>query len=1040
MRTAIAVRSLCIAAAVAAVAVACGSSDSSQFVDPNANLDEAGAPPIGTFNPPADGGGNEGGPSSCVKQTCATAKANCGPIGDGCGGVVQCGTSCPVGETCGGGGVASTCGKPACATKTCAQQSLECGQAGDGCGGPLNCGTCEAGSSCGLGGPSKCGAGGVGGPDGGVCVPTKTTCAVGDCGPIADGCGGLITCPVTCAVAGQTCGGGGTASLCGAPPCTKKTCGTQNCGFIADGCGGSVDCWPPAPAPSICGPGQSCGGAGVANTCGTPAGCTGLCTQQVTCPGGGTTSIEGYVTSPNGVLPVPNAVVYVPNGVVAAFTPGVKCETCATASGSPLVSTTTDANGHFFLPNMPVSDPAKVTNIPVVVQLGKWRKQLTIATTACVNNKVPAVNPAAQTTFLGGAARPAADHLSAALPRVQTEGDIPLTAISTGQVDGLECVFRKMGVADAEFTDGNGTGRIRLYQDNGATISGGSPAASTLYNPAAFNASGNINGATNASPIVITTSAAHGLATGAIATIAGVKGTTSANGSWTITVVDATHFSLNGSTGNGAYATAGDTWAACAGASCTAEIDKFDAAIFGCVGQQVNKPSAARANVLAYGNKGGRVFATHYSYVWLYNVAGTGSTGFTSDWSGTVNTWWVPTSETSWDNGTVTAPLDTSFPKGVLFSTWLQAPVAPISGTYAAPYAPVNALSSTSPPMIALTEPRKDINPTSPNLSTSGVVPTHTVGGVSQPYAQRWLYTTADNGKACTKAADCETGVCTSLKCVGSVSAGTPAADDAPMHYTFNTDTTKAAALQCGRVLYSDFHVSIGNTFNAVFPAECGGASPTPFTSQEKVLAYFLFDLASCVSSSGPPACVPKTCAAQGLGCGLAGDGCGGPLDCGPCPPGESCGGGGVPSQCGAPACTKKTCSAGQCGKLGDGCGGILDCGICAMGTCGGGGANVCGVAMCNPTGCPMPAPGSVCGPVADGCGATNNCPCQAGVPCVNGLCGAPPCVPRTCGGAGANCGSLADGCGKVLDCGMCVAPQSCGGGGTANLCGGGVN
>ena len=68
------------------------------------------------------------------------------------------------------------------------------------------------------------------------------------------------------------------------------------------------------------------------------------------------------------------------------------------------------------------------------------------------------------------------------------------------------------------------------------------------------------------------------------------------------------------------------------------------------------------------------------------------------------------------------------------------------------------------------------------------------------------------------------------------------------MHYTFNTPTPTPAApaLQCGRVLYSDFHVSIGNTNGVTFPNECNASALTP---QEKVLAYFLFDLASCVSS-----------------------------------------------------------------------------------------------------------------------------------------------------------------------------------------------
>jgi hypothetical protein len=50
------------------------------------------------------------------------------------------------------------------------------------------------------------------------------------------------------------------------------------------------------------------------------------------------------------------------------------------------------------------------------------------------------------------------------------------------------------------------------------------------------------------------------------------------------------------------------------------------------------------------------------------------------------------------------------------------------------------------------------------------------------------------------------------------------------------------------------------------------------------------------------------------------------------------------------------------------------------------------------------------------------------------------PCMPMTCGEQGATCGALADGCGGVLTCGTCVAPQTCGGGGTANVCGGSTN
>lgn len=69
--------------------------------------------------------------------------------------------------------------------------------------------------------------------------------------------------------------------------------------------------------------------------------------------------------------------------------------------------------------------------------------------------------------------------------------------------------------------------------------------------------SATISGATNASPIVITTSAAHNYATGDTVAVNGVGGNTSANGLWTITVVSSTTYSLNGSTGSGAYTSGG---------------------------------------------------------------------------------------------------------------------------------------------------------------------------------------------------------------------------------------------------------------------------------------------------------------------------------------------------------------------------------------------------------------------------------------------------------------------------------------------------
>lgn len=66
-----------------------------------------------------------------------------------------------------------------------------------------------------------------------------------------------------------------------------------------------------------------------------------------------------------------------------------------------------------------------------------------------------------------------------------------------------------------------------------------------------------VTGATNESPIVITTSAAHLFATHDTVAITSVGGNTAANGTWTITKLTSTTFSLNGSTGSGAYTSGG---------------------------------------------------------------------------------------------------------------------------------------------------------------------------------------------------------------------------------------------------------------------------------------------------------------------------------------------------------------------------------------------------------------------------------------------------------------------------------------------------
>jgi len=103
-----------------------------------------------------------GDAATCVPKTCLQLGFNCGPAGDGCGNMLSCGT-CMSPDTCGGGGP-GLCGNPTpdgggvCTPKTCAQLGFTCGPAGDGCGNMLDCGTCQLPNTCGGGGtPRVCG-------------------------------------------------------------------------------------------------------------------------------------------------------------------------------------------------------------------------------------------------------------------------------------------------------------------------------------------------------------------------------------------------------------------------------------------------------------------------------------------------------------------------------------------------------------------------------------------------------------------------------------------------------------------------------------------------------------------------------------------------------------------------------------------------------------------------------------------------------------------------------------------------------------------
>jgi hypothetical protein len=157
--------------------------------------------------------------------------------------------------------------------------------------------------------------------------------------------------------------------------------------------------------------------------------CSGLECQVEKCGGGGSTTVSGYVYAPNGVLPLYDVQVFIPNAPLDPFPKGVQCTQCgAPVSGKPITTALSDSTGHFTLSGVPSG-----SNIPIVVQLGKWRRQTTI----------PMVNGCVTNTLT--------DPEMTRLPKMQSEGSMPHIALTTGGCDQMGCMLPKVGIDPSEF-------------------------------------------------------------------------------------------------------------------------------------------------------------------------------------------------------------------------------------------------------------------------------------------------------------------------------------------------------------------------------------------------------------------------------------------------------------------------------------------------------------------------------------------------------------------------------------------------------------
>lgn len=287
---------------------------------------------------------------------------------------------------------------------------------------------------------------------------------------------------------------------------------------------------------------------------GADGGCQGRACQRVACSGR-TTTLRGRVLDPAGLRPVYGAAVYIPIGELHPIQTGAICRRCDELTVSAVVSTLSDTRGEFVLEDIPV-DAA----LPVVVELGSFRRTITWSVAPCADNAIP-----------DGTVR---------LPRSAEEGSLPRVAVTTGAADSLECLFRGIGIDDAEFVPGGpSTRHIHLFRGTGGggIVNAAVPDASAFWND-----------------------------------------------------ID--------------------------------QLRSYDVVALSCEGQEANETKGgsapgARASMHAYAESGGHVFATHFHRTWFQ---GSPYPDFQSiaEWGG------AAVVGTSYD-------IDTSFPKGAAFSSWL---------------------------------------------------------------------------------------------------------------------------------------------------------------------------------------------------------------------------------------------------------------------------------------------------------------------------------------------------------------------------------
>ncbi len=1007
----------------------------------------------------------------CVPATFeqACAGRQCGVEGDGCGATIDCG-QCPGQQACGlelpfQCSEIPTSSDEQCGARieSCEQVGAECGLIGNGCGGTLDCGTCADGQGCGIAAPNRC-------APTPPCAPRDPSAAcAGGCGLVSNDCGaevdgGLVDCDAQqpCA-SGETCGGGGTPSQCGsgascAVIARAVACADRECGLAGDGCGGSHECGrcaagerceagrcvpPPTcvPQPASwacadkncgltgdgCGGLLSCGSCGayqqcgqdLPNRCGTrpPPGCEPL-TQSEACAGRECGVVfDGCGTTPDHRFDCASAGGRggCPAGEVCGARTPFQCDAPPAPSCTPEGASCAELGWQC---GIAVNRCGQIFDCALEGRTcGPFETCLggIDGPTECVGDvgdcplcaSVPSCGAQAPTRLVGRVVTPgrsAADTANqVGVPnafvyvlRSASRGDLPPIATGIPEQGAAcdRCTEQELGpVLVSAVTDA--TGRFALE----GSIPIGSEfllvtkvgkfrrAARVTLPPAAACATTELDETLPANPTRLPRRVDDGLAVN-IPAIAISTGRIDAMECVLEKMgVSPSQFGNPDSEARVHLYRGGPSAAEAAGARIDAatphdaelygslpRLRGYDLLIADCEGtdwdgeQGFEQRAASGERVRQYVNRGGRLFASHLSFSWLHE---NGSAPFAA--SAPLQTGLAAAA--SWDTDYLDGSnLATS---GIGRISIGRAAASPRIGSFLAWMQSEGVVPPGGAPEFTITDPR--------SLAIA-------LGPASEEFVLR----TDGNRRV--------------------------------QQFSFDTPYAAPAEQTCGRVAYSGFHVAAtggsSNPFqSATFPAHCAGA----LTDQEKVLLYMLFDLGACIGGEPEPVpCERRDCPADGR-CGVIGDGCGGLLECG-CPEGEACSG----DRC--VGCQPRDCraAAAECGLVGNGCGEAIDCGSCEEGQlCGAPAPNRCGPGpRCRPLTCE--GAGAECGLVGDGCGGSVDCgPCPPGQLC--GIerpfrCGpAPACEPRTCETAAAQCGLLGDGCGAVLDCGECPEGAVCG-------------